>query len=69
VRLGARNVLRERVARVVRGGATGHVTLDIGGGVVVPVSVTMAAIRELGLKKGDRALAIVKAADVIVGKA
>jgi molybdopterin-binding protein len=68
VKLSARNVLRGRVVRVVRGATTGHVKLDIGGGVIVTASVTMEAIRELRLKKGDRALAIVKASDVIVGK-
>jgi molybdopterin-binding protein len=68
VKLSARNVLKGRVVRVVRGATTGHVKLDIGGGVIVTASVTMDAIRELRLRKGDRALAIVKASDVIVGK-
>jgi molybdopterin-binding protein len=68
VKLSARNVLKGRVVRVVRGATTGHVKLDIGGGVIVTASVTMEAIRELRLRKGDRALAIVKASDVIVGK-
>ncbi len=68
MKLSARNVLRGRVVRVVRGATTGHVKLDIGGGVIVTASVTMEAIRELRLKKGDRAVAIVKASDVIVGK-
>ncbi len=68
MKLSARNVLKGRVVRVVRGATTGHVKLDIGGGVVVTASVTMEAIRELRLKRGDRALAIIKASDVIVGK-
>jgi molybdopterin-binding protein len=68
VKLSACNVLKGRVARVVRGATTGHVKLDIGGGVIVTASVTMEAIRELRLKKGDRAPAIIKASDVIVGK-
>jgi molybdopterin-binding protein len=68
VKLSARNVLKGRVVRVVRGATTGHVKLDIGGGVIVTASVTMEAVRELRLRTGDRALAIVKASDVIVGK-
>lgn len=68
MKLSARNVLRGRVVRVVRGATTGHVKLDIGGGVIVTASVTMEAVRDLRLKKGDRALAIIKASDVIVGK-
>jgi molybdopterin-binding protein len=68
VKLSARNVLKGRVVRVVRGATTGHVKLNIGGGVIVTASVTMEAVHELRLRKGDRALAIVKASDVIVGK-
>jgi molybdopterin-binding protein len=68
VKLSARNVLRGRVIRVVRGATTGHVKLDIGGGVIITASVTMEAIRDLALRKGDRAVAIIKASDVIVGK-
>jgi molybdopterin-binding protein len=68
MKLSARNVLRGQVVRVVRGTTTGHVKLDIGGGVIVTASVTMEAIRGLRLRKGDRALAIIKASDVIVGK-
>ncbi len=68
MKLSARNVLRGRVVRVVRGTTTGHVKLDVGGGAIVTASVTMEAIRELRLKRGDRALAIIKASDVIVGK-
>lgn len=68
MKLSARNVLRGRVVGVVRGATTGHVKLDIGGGVIITASVTMEAIRELRLKKGDPTLAIIKASDVIVGK-
>jgi molybdopterin-binding protein len=68
VKLSARNMLKGRVVRVVRGATTGHVKLDIDGGVIVTASVTMEAVRELRLRKGDRALAIVKASDVIVGQ-
>jgi molybdopterin-binding protein len=67
MRLSARNVLKGRVVRIVRGATTGHVKLDIGGAIVT-ASVTMEAIRELRLKKGDRAFAVIKASDVIVGK-
>jgi molybdopterin-binding protein len=35
MKLSARNVLRGQVVRVVRGTTTGHVKLDIGGGVIV----------------------------------
>jgi molybdopterin-binding protein len=68
VKPSARNVLKGRVVRVVRGRTTGHVKLDVGGGAVITASITMEAIAELKLNLGDTAYAIIKASDVIVGK-
>jgi molybdopterin-binding protein len=67
MKLSARNVLKGRVVRVVRGKTTGHVKLDVGGGTVITASITMEAIAELRLRRGDRAYAVIKASDVIVG--
>jgi molybdopterin-binding protein len=66
--LSARNVLKGRVLQVVRGKTTGHVKLDVGGGTVITASITMEAIAELKLRRGDTAYAVIKASDVIVGK-
>jgi molybdopterin-binding protein len=68
MKLSARNVLRGKVVAIVRGQTTGHVKLNIGGGTVITASVTMEAITELELKRGDTAYAVIKASDVIVGK-
>jgi molybdopterin-binding protein len=66
--LSARNVVKGRVLQVVRGKTTGHVKLDVGGGTVITASITMEAIAELKLRRGDTAYAVIKASDVIVGK-
>jgi molybdopterin-binding protein len=68
MKLSARNVLRGKVVRVVRGKTTGHVKLDVGGGTVITASITMEAIAHLELRRGDTAYAVIKASDVIVGK-
>lgn len=68
MKLSARNVLEGIVVDVVKGQTTAHVKIDIGGGKVVTSSVTNEAVDELGLKKGDKASAIIKASDVIIGK-
>jgi molybdopterin-binding protein len=44
------------------------VKLDVGGGTVITASITMEAIAELKLRRGDTAYAVIKASDVIVGK-
>lgn len=68
MKLSARNVLRGKIVRITRGKTTGHVKLDVGGGTVVTASITMEAIRDLRLRRGDTAYAIIKASDVIIGK-
>ena len=68
MKLSARNVLHGTVTDVVRGATTSHVKIDIGKGVIVTAAITNEAVDELALKKGDKAAAIVKASDVIVGK-
>ena len=54
--------------RVVKGVTTANIKLDLGNGIVITPSITMEAAKELGLKKGDEAYAIIKASEVIVGK-
>ena len=46
----------------------GCVKIEIPGGTVLTSSITNAAVDELALKPGDRAYAVVKASDVMVGK-
>lgn len=68
MKLSARNVLPGEVVRVTRGATTALVKIDLGGGKIVTASITNEAVRELRLKKGDRAYAVIKASDVMVAK-
>jgi molybdopterin-binding protein len=54
-------------APATRGATTAHARIDVGGGTVITASVTNEAVRDLKLSKGDRAYAVVKASDVMVG--
>ena len=67
MKLSARNVIKGKVLGVKRGQTTAHVKLDVGGGIVITSSITMAAVDELKLNPGDAAYAVIKASDVIVG--
>ena len=67
MKLSARNVIKGKVLEVKRGQTTAHVKLEVGGGIVITSSITMAAVDELKLKPGDAAYAVIKASDVIVG--
>ena len=68
MKLSARNVLKGKVVEVIEGVTTHNVKIDIGHGVVITSSITAEAVKDLKLKKGDEAYAIVKASEVIVGK-
>ena len=68
MKLSARNVLKGKVVDVIEGVTTHNVKIDIGHGIVITSSITAEAVKDLKLKKGDEAYAIVKASEVIVGK-
>jgi len=67
MKLSARNQFAGTVAKVSEGAVNGIVTIDVNG---TPVSATisMAAIRELDLKPGKSAYAVIKATEVMVGR-
>ncbi len=68
MKLSARNQFPGRVIAVQKGQTTGHVQIEIAGGVVVTSSITNEAIDDLELKVGDEASAIIKASDVMIAK-
>ena len=69
MKLSARNLLAGKVTEVKRGATTSHVKIQVAGGAIITASITNEAVDELALEVGDGASAIVKASDVIVGKA
>ena len=64
--LSARNQIEGTVVKVQEGAVNGHVTIEDADGVRISGSITNAAIEELGLAEGGKAVAIVKATDVMV---
>ena len=67
MRLSARNAIKGKVASIDRGQVTAIVRIDIGGGNTITSSITMAALKDLGRKKGSEVTAIIKASEVILG--
>ena len=66
MKISARNVLSGTVLEVRKGATTAHVVLDVGG-TKVTASITNEAVDELKLAKGQKASAIIKASDVMIG--
>ena len=67
MKISARNQFKGKVIAIDEGAVNGIVKIDIGGGNVVSATISMASIRELGLKVGGEAYAIIKATSVMVG--
>ena len=65
MKISARNILKGKIVDVVKGQTTAHVSIDIGGTVMM-ASITNEAVDELGLKKGMPASAVIKSSDVMV---
>lgn len=65
MQISARNQLAGEITEVIRGATTSHVRIDIGGAIVT-ASITNQAADELQLVKGKRAVAVIKASDVLV---
>lgn len=68
MKLSARNQIKGKAAEVKKGQTTAHVRIDIGNGVIITASITNEAVDELGLKAGDKVIAVIKASDVMVAK-
>ena len=66
MKLSARNQFPGTVTKVTEGAVNGIVTIDVNG-TPVASTISMSAIRELGLKPGKRVYAVVKATEVMVG--
>ena len=67
MKLSARNQFKGKVVDIQEGAVNGIVKIDIGGGNVMSATISMNAIKELGLEVGKEAYAIVKATSVMVG--
>ncbi|ODT13832.1 MAG: transporter [Kaistia sp. SCN 65-12] len=68
MKLSARNQLGGTIVAVEKGQTTARVKIDIGHGLVITSSITNEAVDDLALKVGDKAMAVIKASDVMIGK-
>ena len=62
----ARNVVKGKVKRVVRGAVNSEVTLELPRGMEVVAIITNSSVDNLKLEEGDRAYAVIKASNVMI---
>ncbi len=67
MKISARNQLKGKVVRIDEGAVNAIVVLDIGNGNEITSTISLAAVKELDLKVGSEAYAIIKATSVMVG--
>ena len=67
MKLSARNQLKGTIVSIEEGAVNAIVKLDIGGDILITSSITMNAVRELALKIGMTAYAVIKASSVMIG--
>ena len=65
MKLSARNQIPARITGISEGEAIANVELDAGG-VRLVASITVEAVRQLGLAEGSQVTAVIKASDVIL---
>jgi len=66
MKLSARNVLKGKVVKIVRGAVNAEVTLELPGKIQVVSIITMGSVNSLGLKEGQEAYAVIKSSSVMI---
>ena len=66
MQISARNILKGKVIKVVRGAVNAEVTLELPGAIQVVSIITLSSADSLGLKEGKEAYAVVKASSVMI---
>lgn len=66
MKISARNQLKGTIIEINEGAVNGIVKIDIGGGNVISSTISMNAVKELGLAVGGTAYAVIKATSVMV---
>jgi molybdopterin-binding protein len=66
MKLSARNVIRGKVIKIVRGAVNAEVTLQLPGGDLLVSVITLTSVETLELKEGSQAYAVIKASNVML---
>ena len=66
MKLSARNVIKGKVIRLIKGAVNSEVTLELPGGIQIVSVITNTSVASLKLKKGVEAYAVIKASNVML---
>jgi molybdopterin-binding protein len=68
MKLSTRNIIKGKVIDLKEGMIAAKVKVDIGAGNVITSTITVEAVKELGIKVGDEVSVLIKASSVMLGK-
>jgi molybdopterin-binding protein len=66
MKLSARNVLKGKVLKIVKGAVNSEVMLELPGGTQIVSIITNSSVENLGLDEGKQAYAVIKASNVMI---
>ena len=66
MKLSARNLLKGKVVKILRGAVNAEVTIQLPGGEQIVSIITNGSVESLGLKEGMQAYAVIKASSVMI---
>ncbi len=66
MKLSARNTLKGKVKKVVRGAVNSEVTIELKGGEQITSIITNSSVDRLNLQEGGEAYAVIKASSVMI---
>lgn len=67
MKLSARNQLKGTIKEIEEGAVNAVVKMDIGGGNIISATISMDAVKSLGLSVSKEAYAVIKSTSVMVG--
>jgi len=68
MKLSTRNIIKGKVIDVQEGMVAAKVKVDISGGNVITSTITVEAVKDLGIKVGDQVMVLIKASSVMLAK-
>ncbi|NMC12524.1 MAG: TOBE domain-containing protein [Chloroflexi bacterium] len=67
MKISARNVIKGKVKKIVRGAVNAEVVIEVASDVEIVSVITLESVQSLELKEGKEVYAIIKASNVMVG--
>lgn len=67
MKISARNILKGKVVKLIRGAVNAEVIIELPGGTRLVSIITNTSVENLGLAEGKEAYAIIKASNVMIG--